>query len=341
MIGPAGENLVRFACVENNKWHSLGRGGAGAVIGSKKLKGVVFHGDKKVEPARPDEFKALVKDMAARGKEDAGVAAYRRGGTVNMVRMLNGVNSFPSRYWRTGHLDDIEPLTTETMRERFSVKNEVCPPCLMQCVKHNRVPDGPHEGLEIDGPEYETIYVFGGLCQIVDFAEIMYLNDICDRLGVDTMTGGNLCALAIEASRRGLIDLKLDFGDAEGVAAFLESMCRRDTSSATCSPRASSQSRRSSGSKASPSTSRAWSRPATIRARSRAWGWPSSRRRAAPATCAPPSTSPSSPASSTRRPPRARRQCTSTGKTGCASWTRSSTAASTATSCSGRTSPPS
>jgi len=229
VIGPAGENLVRFACVENNKWHSLGRGGVGAVFGSKNLKGVVFHGDKPVEPARPDEFKALVRDMAARGKDDAGVAAYRRGGTVNMVRLLNGVNSFPSRYWRTGHLDDIEPLTTEAMRERYLVKNEVCPPCLMQCVKHNRVPDGPHEGLEIDGPEYETIYVFGGLCQIVDFGEVMYLNDICDRLGVDTMTGGNLCALAIEASRRGLIDLQLDFGDAEGVAAFLESMCRRDT----------------------------------------------------------------------------------------------------------------
>jgi aldehyde:ferredoxin oxidoreductase len=229
VIGPAGENLVRFACVENNKWHSLGRGGAGAVMGSKKLKGVVFHGDRKVEAARPDAFKALVKDMADRGRDDAGVAAYRRGGTVNMVRLLNGVNSFPTRYWRTGHRTDIEPLTTETMRERFLVRNEACPPCIMQCVKHCRVPDGPHEGLEIDGPEYETIYVFGGLCEIDDFAEIMYLNDICDRLGVDTMTGGNLCALAIEASRRGLIDLKLDFGDAEGVAAFLESMCRRDT----------------------------------------------------------------------------------------------------------------
>jgi len=229
VIGPAGENLVRFACVENNKWHSLGRGGAGCVMGSKKLKGVVFHGERTVDAARPDAFRALIRDMAERGKDDPGVAAYRRGGTVNMVRLLNGVNSFPTRYWRTGHLDDIEPLTTETMRERFWVKNEACPPCIMQCVKHCRVPDGPHEGLELDGPEYETLYVFGGLCQIVDFAEVMYLNDICDRLGVDTMTGGNLCALAIEASRRGLIDLELDFGDAAGVAAFLESMCRRDT----------------------------------------------------------------------------------------------------------------
>jgi aldehyde:ferredoxin oxidoreductase len=229
VIGPAGENLVRFACIENNKWHSLGRGGAGAVMGSKKLKGVVFHGDRKVEAARPDEFKALVKDMAERGKDDPGVAAYRARGTQQMVRILNGVNSFPTRYWRTGHRDDIEPLTAEHMRERYLVKNEVCPPCIMQCVKHCRVPDGPLEGLEIDGPEYETIYVFGGLCEIIDFAQIMRLNDICDRLGVDTMTGGNLCALAIEASRRGLIDLELDFGDADGVAAFLGSMCRRDT----------------------------------------------------------------------------------------------------------------
>jgi len=229
VIGPAGEKLVRFACVENNKWHSLGRGGSGAVMGSKKLKGIVFHGDRKVEVARPDEFKALVRDLAARGKDDPGVAAYRRGGTVNMVRIINGVNAFPTRYWRKGRLDDFEPLTTEAMIEGFLVRNDVCPPCLLQCIKHNVIREGPHAGLEIDGPEYETLYVFGGLCEIVDFGQVMHLNDICDRLGVDTMTAGSLCALAIEASRRGLIDAGLDFGDADGVAGFLESMCLRDT----------------------------------------------------------------------------------------------------------------
>ncbi len=228
VIGPAGEKLVRFACIENNKWHSLGRGGSGAVMGSKKLKGIVFHGDRKVEPARPERFKELVRDMAARSKDDAGVAAYRRGGTVNMVRLLNGANAFPTRYWRKGHLDDFEPLTTEAMIEGYLEHNNVCPPCLLQCVKHNVIREGPHAGLEIDGPEYETLYVFGGLCEIVDFGQVMRLNDICDRLGVDTMTAGNLCGLAIEASRRGLIDLGLDFGDADGVAAFLESMCLRE-----------------------------------------------------------------------------------------------------------------
>jgi aldehyde:ferredoxin oxidoreductase len=228
VIGPAGEKLVRFACIENNKWHSLGRGGSGAVMGSKKLKGIVFHGDRKVEPARPERFKELVRDMGARCKDDPTQTAYRRGGTVNMVRLLNGANAFPTRYWRKGHLDDFEPLTTEAMIDGFLEHNNVCPPCLLQCIKHNVVREGPLKGLEIEGPEYETIYVFGGLCEIVDFAQIMRLNDICDRLGVDTMTAGNLCGLAIEASRRGVIDLGLDFGDAEGVAAFLESMCLRE-----------------------------------------------------------------------------------------------------------------
>ena len=126
VIGPAGEKLVAFACIENNKWHSAARGGPGAVLGSKNVKGLVFHGDQKVEVARPDAYKALVKDMAERGKDDPGVAFYRKGGTVNMVRIMNGVNGFPTRYWTKGRLDDFEPLTVEAMREGFATTDEVC-----------------------------------------------------------------------------------------------------------------------------------------------------------------------------------------------------------------------
>ena len=227
VIGQAGENLVRFACVNNNYWHQLGRGGPGAVFGSKRLKGIVWHGEKKVGVARPDEFKAVVRDLVARTKDDPGVAAYQRGGTLNMVRIMNGVNAFPTRYWRKGTLENFERITVETMLEEHGTRNEICPPCVMKCVKHNFVFEGRHKGLEVEGPEYETAYVFGGLCEITDFSEIMWLNDICDRLGVDTMTAGNLCALAIEASRRGLIDEKMDFGDADCVAEFLTRMCLR------------------------------------------------------------------------------------------------------------------
>jgi aldehyde:ferredoxin oxidoreductase len=228
VIGQAGERLVRFACVNNNKWHQLGRGGPGAVFGSKNLKGIVWHGEKKAEAARPDAYKALVRDLLERTKGDPGVAAYQRGGTLNMVRIMNGVNAFPTRYWRKGTLEGFERITVETMLAEHGTRNEVCPPCTFKCVKHNFVFEGRHKGLEIEGPEYETAFVFGGLCEIKDLSEIMWLNDICDRLGVDSMTAGNLCALAIEASQRGLIDEKMEFGDPDCVGDFLTKMCLRE-----------------------------------------------------------------------------------------------------------------
>jgi aldehyde:ferredoxin oxidoreductase len=228
VIGQSGERLVRFACVNNNYWHQLGRGGPGAVFGSKNLKGIVWHGEKKADVARPDDYKAVVRQLVESTKDNPGVAAYQRGGTMNMVRIMNGANAFPTRYWRKGTLDSFERLTVETMLAEHGTKNEACPPCVMRCVKHNTVFEGRHKGLEVEGPEYETTYVFGGLCEIDDLAEIMWLNDLCDRYGVDSMTAGNLCALAIEASRRGLIDEKMDFGDPDCVGAFLTKMCLRE-----------------------------------------------------------------------------------------------------------------
>jgi aldehyde:ferredoxin oxidoreductase len=228
VIGQAGENLVRFACVNNNKWHQLGRGGPGAVFGSKNLKGIVWHGEKKVDVARPDAYKAVVREMVENTKDHPAVAAYQRGGTMNMVRIMNGANAFPTRYWRKGMLETFERLTVETMLAEHGTKNESCPPCVMRCVKHNHVFEGRHKGLEIEGPEYETAYVFGGLCEIDDLAEVMWLNDLCDRYGVDSMTAGNLCALAVEASQRGLIDEKMEFGDPDCVGDFLTKMCLRE-----------------------------------------------------------------------------------------------------------------
>ena len=228
VIGQAGEKLVHFACVNNNKWHQLGRGGPGAVFGSKNLKGIVWHGEQKVDVARPDDYKALVREMVESTKDNPGVAAYQRGGTMNMVRIMNTNNAFPTRYWRKGMLETFEKLTVETMLAEHGTKSEACPPCVMRCVKHNTVFEGRHKGLEVEGPEYETAYVFGGLCEIDDLAEIMWLNDLCDRYGVDSMSAGNLCALAIEASHRGLIDDKLEFGDPDCVAEFLTKMCLRE-----------------------------------------------------------------------------------------------------------------
>jgi aldehyde:ferredoxin oxidoreductase len=97
----------------------------------------------------------------------------------------------------------------------------------MACGRLSTVREGRHVGLRIEGPEYETIYAFGGLCEIDSIEEIMHLNDICDRLGIDTISAGNLAAFAIEAARQGRTDQKIDYGDVDAIAGLLEDMAYR------------------------------------------------------------------------------------------------------------------
>ena len=98
----------------------------------------------------------------------------------------------------------------------------------MACGQLSTVKEGRHAGLTIEGPEYETIYAFGGLCMIDSIEEIAWLNDICDRLGMDTITAGNLCAFTIEAGKRGKVDFKIDYGDVDTIAKLLQMIARRE-----------------------------------------------------------------------------------------------------------------
>ena len=98
----------------------------------------------------------------------------------------------------------------------------------MACGKLCEVLDGRHKGLKIEGPEFETTYTLGGLCMIDDITEVAYLNDICDRLGIDTMTFGNVAAFTIEASHRKSIGIRLEYGDVDGIAELLHKIARKE-----------------------------------------------------------------------------------------------------------------
>jgi len=221
VIGPAGENLIRYAVIENDYWRSLGRTGVGAVMGSKRVKAIVFHGEKKRDVAYPDRLEAFSKETLERGKDTPGAQAYRRMGTPMLVAMNNAVGGFPSKYWHLGTFDGWEKISAESLLERCQVKPSACLRCFMACGNLSEVKEGRHKGLKIEGPEYETIYAFGGLCMVHEIEEIAYLNDICDRLGMDTISAGSLCAFAIEASEMGQIEEKLDWGDADRIAELL------------------------------------------------------------------------------------------------------------------------
>jgi len=223
-IGPAGENLVRFAVIENDYWRSAGRTGVGAVMGSKKVKAMTFSGSNSRDIAYPELMRSFVKDMAARAKTDKGVANYKKCGTSQLVDVLNTVGGFPARYWQKGRVEHQESINCEALHTRCEVKPSACARCFMACGRLATVKDGPHKGLTIEGPEYETIYAFGGLCEIKDIEDIAYLNDLCDRLGLDTISAGNLVALVMEASRQGRMDQGLEYGDTKGAAALLEDM---------------------------------------------------------------------------------------------------------------------
>ena len=228
VIGPAGERLVKFAVIENNYWRSLGRTGPGAVLGSKRVKGIAFYGNIKRQVAQPDMINKLWKEIRKIGKEDPGAKRYYAEGTLQMVPLMNKAGGFPTKYWSSGTYDKWENLTIGALRENCKVKSKACPKCFMACGKLSEIIDGRHRGLKIEGPEYETTNVFGGQCMIDDIREVAYLNDICDRLGMDTITAGNLAAFAIEASHRKSIGEKIEYGDVDGIAALLHKIVRRE-----------------------------------------------------------------------------------------------------------------
>lgn len=227
VIGPAGERMLRFAVIENDKWRSAGRGGVGAVMGSKLLKAVVFQGDRKRSIADPAGLAEYSKAFSKTGVENAGVKAYKALGTTMMVAVMNKANAFPTQYWKSGTCDHWEKISGQRFHEDNEVKANACAKCFMACGRLATIKKGRHEGLVIEGPEYETIYAFGGLCLIDEIEEIAYLNDICDRLGMDTITAGNLCAFTIEAVKMGRVEYDVDYGNADKIAKLLEDIANR------------------------------------------------------------------------------------------------------------------
>jgi len=227
VIGPAGENLVRFAVIENDYWRSAGRAGAGTVMGSKKLKAIVFKGNKKRRLFDNEGVRAFAKEMAASSKNNPIVQNYKAMGTPSMVKIINQAKAFPTRYWSEGYFDKWENISAEALHRQCRVQPRACAKCFIACGRMTTVLNGRHAGLKIEGPEYETIFAFGGLCMVDSIEEIAYLNDICDRLGMDTITAGNLCGFAIEAALKKKMGFKIKYGDVDAIAALLINIAKR------------------------------------------------------------------------------------------------------------------
>ncbi|MBN1223745.1 MAG: aldehyde ferredoxin oxidoreductase family protein [Candidatus Aminicenantes bacterium] len=227
-IGPAGENLVKFAYINNDFGRCLGRTGVGAVMGSKKIKAIVFLGDREKQAADSDLLKVFWKEQFLAGSENPVFKAYKKLGTPMMVDLTSTVEAFPSEYWQRGTVPHIEKINADALNEACEVKAGACTFCFIACNRLTTIKSGRHKGMTLDGPEYETIGAFGGLNMVDDIREIAYLNDVCDRLGMDTITAGNVTAFAIAAYKRGKIDFAVDYGDADRIADLLHMIATRE-----------------------------------------------------------------------------------------------------------------
>lgn len=224
VIGPAGERKLAFACIKNNRWRSAGRTGLGAVMGSKMLKGIVFSGGAKAAPADEEGLKNWTRNFFLNYKDSPAAKLYQEKGTPALVAVTNNAGCFPTRYWSAGKLDGWEKISADYMKNEMKTKSRGCYRCFFACGKLTTVEQGRHRDLTIEGPEFETIYAFGGLCCLPEMEEIVYLNDLCDRWGIDTISAGNIAAFAIEAGLRGKLKQAPRYGDADSIAGFLLSV---------------------------------------------------------------------------------------------------------------------
>ncbi len=223
VIGPAGENLVRFASIISGE-RFLGRGGLGAVMGSKNLKAVVARGGAyKIISADPQQF-AKTHKLAVRqiNTNKFTGTMYRNFGTAANVNLCNEGNILPVNNFTVGRDDRAGAISGETSREAFGYKPSTCRPCSILC-GHK----GVYAGETRQAPEYETVGLLGSNLGIFDPLKISEWNEICADMGMDTISAGGTLAYVMEAAEKGLLPSGLRFGNPDGVSGMLKDIAFR------------------------------------------------------------------------------------------------------------------
>ncbi len=234
-IGQAGENLVKFAAICNDKGDFIGRTGMGAVMGSKRLKAVVVKGTKKVEVSHPEEYAALRKLLITKSRDAMPAQSLRSMGTDAIMDLGMMTGDVPIKNWMIG--EDLElsaNLGGPALTEKYLTKNHACSFCPIACKRVVKVDDGPFKTEEGPGPEYQTCCTFGTLIMNYDLAGVIKANEWCNRYGMDTISCGATIAFAMEAFEKGLITRKdtdgidLTWGNISGVIELLHKIGKKE-----------------------------------------------------------------------------------------------------------------
>lgn len=222
-IGPSGEKLVRFACVINEKTRAAGRGGMGAVLGSKNLKAIAARGDQPIKPADEERLN-VVKDRVRHKIEENGIdKALHDYGTAVLVNIINENYILPTRNFQTAHFPNAEAVSGETIAKTILKKPKGCYACIVQCGRVHEF-----DGESGEGPEYEPDWAFGPDCGIDDLKAVVRANNICNEYGLDAISAPATIACLMEMAEKGYVDHPIRFGDAEGMLALVKLIATRE-----------------------------------------------------------------------------------------------------------------
>ncbi len=232
-IGPAGENLVKFACIMSDGGRAAGRSGLGAVMGSKNLKGLVVSGTGEVRIADVDDFKKAVMDFFEEGRANKTLEKRRRWGTWSLPGRANKTGTQAALNFQSGYF---EPFTKfedpDYIRDSIRVRDEACFGCPFACSKRSRIEDLAYPGTT-KGPEHESMALLGSNCGIGDLDDIYRANYLCNELGMDTISAGAIISCAMELFEKGYLPEKdigypLGFGNNEAMFQLMRKIALRE-----------------------------------------------------------------------------------------------------------------
>lgn len=242
-IGPAGENLVRFACIMNDKHRAAGRSGVGTVMGSKNLKAIAVRGTGGVPIADPRAFMKSVWEMRAAMADNPGRKSFAELGTAATIDMTQAFGGLPTRNFQQGQFEEYENLNGNTIKETRLVANKACFACTIACGRVCALGDASDKFMVNmhprnwktagEGPEYETAWALGADTGVGDLDAVLKANWLCNDLGMDPISMGATLAAAMELYQGGvvtdeMVELPLNFGSAEALVRMTEATAFRE-----------------------------------------------------------------------------------------------------------------
>lgn len=233
-IGQAGENLVHYACIMNTAARAAGRGGVGAVMGSKNLKAIVIKGTQQPNLANHKVYLDLLSKTRTAFREDKeGVEYWRSGGTAHALQSSSDNGTMAVKNYREGTFKEVEMINTKSARTQIWKRNFACFSCQLAC-KKSGFAKGAYGGVVHDGPEYETGTMLGANLLISDLAALNKMISICDDYSIDIITTGGVIGFLMEARERGLIDIDyldgidLIWGNVDASIEMIHKIVRRE-----------------------------------------------------------------------------------------------------------------